>query len=641
MPRHFALHPASRVASRVFSHVALHLRLGGIALCLTTALQAQPPRTSTFDVVRQDAVMVPMRDGTKLYTELYRPARGSALVDSAFPVLLLRTPYEIRGEEIVRQANAFAATGYVVAMQNIRGRYQSEGRFTKYSILDAPDGYDAIEWLGTRRFSNGKVGTWGRSYAAHSQADAAKLNPPHLKAMIVNQGGMANAWDHAVRHGGAFELGREMTWVWQEARRETSDSSVRALLEREKVETWYEHLPLRRGQSPLSTVPEYEQYFLDEWTHGDYGPFWQKISLNWAPYYRQTADVPMLHLGGWYDIFLRGTIDNYLGLRAGKRGPVRLVIGPWVHGGNGRTYAGDVDFGAQSSIAGFDVEYHLRWFDHYLKGVPNGVEGDPAVRLFVMGGGNGTKTATGKLSHGGTWIEGGDWPLPGTSFTKFYLHGDGTLSRTAPAAGGGATTFTFDPAHPVPTLGGNVSARVKDGAYDQRERPDFPGSRAPYLPLKSRRDVVVFETAPLTEDVRIVGPIDVQLYASTTGVDTDFTAKLVDVYPPSADFPGGFDLNISDAIQRMSYRDSRSTRSLVTPGQVYALRIRPFPTANVFKKGHRIRLDISSSNFPRFDVNPNTGEPLGLERRLKAVDNTVYHDAARPSYVLLPIVPVR
>lgn len=629
------------LAPYVASHVATVARRCGIALSLATALQAQAPRPAPFDVLRQDAVMVPMRDGVKLYTELYRPARGAVLVDSAFPVLLLRTPYEIRGEEIVRQANAFAAMGYVVALQNIRGRYQSEGRFTKYSILDAPDGYDAIEWLGTRRFSNGKVGTWGRSYAAHSQADAAKLNPPHLKAMIVNQGGMANAWDHAVRHGGAFELGREMTWVWQEARRETADSSVRALLEREKVETWYEQLPLRRGQSPLSTVPEYERYFLDEWTHGDYGPFWQKISLNWAPYYKQTADVPMLHLGGWYDIFLRGTIDNYLGLSAGRRGPVRMVIGPWVHGGNGRTYAGDVDFGPQSAIAGFDVEYHLRWFDHYLKGVPNGVDSDPAVRLFVMGGGDGAKTTTGKLSHGGTWIDGSDWPLPGTSFTRFYLHGDGTLSRTAPGAAGGATTFTFDPSHPVPTLGGNVSARVKDGAYDQRERPDFPGSRPPYLPLKSRRDVLVFETAPLTEDVRVIGPIEVQLHASTTGVDTDFTAKLVDVHPPSADYPGGFDLNITDAIQRMSYRESRTTRSLVTPGQVYTLRIRPFPTANVFKKGHRIRLDISSSNFPRFDVNPNTGEPLGLERRRKVVDNTVYHSAARPSHVVLPIVHVR
>jgi len=615
--------------------------IAAVGACLTpTAARSQASRPS-FAVHRQDSVMVPMRDGVTLYTELYRPARNGAPIDTALPVLLLRTPYEIRGEEIVRQANAFAAAGYVVALQNIRGRYHSGGTFTKYSVLDAPDGYDAIEWLGTRPFSNGKVGTWGRSYAAHSQADASKLNPPHLAAMIVNQGGMANAWDHAVRQGGAFELGREMTWVWQEARRETNDSSVRALLEREKVETWYERLPIRKGQSPLATVPEYERYFLDEWTHGDYGPFWQKISLNWAPYYTQTADVPMLHLGGWYDIFLRGTIDNYLGLRRGKRGPVRMVVGPWVHGGNGRTFAGDVDFGPQSAIPGFEVEYHLRWFDHFLKGVANGVERDPAVRLFVMGGGDGSRTAAGKLSHGGAWMDGSDWPLPGTRFTRYYLHGDGSLSTQPPTPAGGATTYTFDPRHPVPTLGGNVSNRVKDGAYDQRERPDFPGSRAPYLPLKARRDVLVFETEPLAEDVRVIGPIEVQLHVATTGRDTDFTAKLVDVYPPGGDYPGGFDLNISDAIARLSYRNDRPERALATPGQVYRLTIRPFPTANVFKKGHRIRLDISSSNFPRFDVNANTGEPLGHERRTMVVDNTVHHSAARASYIVLPIVPAR
>jgi hypothetical protein len=215
------------------------------------------------------------------------------------------------------------------------------------------------------------------------------------------------------------------------------------------------------------------------------------------------------------------------------------------------------------------------------------------------------------------------------------------LSTQRPAANGGATTFTFDPAHPVPTLGGNVSNRVKDGAYDQRERADFPGSRPPYLPLKARRDVLVFETELLAEDVQVIGPIDVQLHVSTTGVDTDFTAKLVDVYPPSATWPAGFDLNISDAIQRLSYRDGRTSRLPATPGQVYRLRIRPFPTANVFRKGHRIRLDISSSNFPRFDVNPNTGEPFGSERRWQVVDNTVWHNATRASSVVLPLVPVR
>lgn len=595
---------------------------------------AQSPR---FDVVRQDGVMVPMRDGVRLSTELYRPARAGAPIDSAFPVLLLRTPYEIRGEEIVMQARFFASHGYVVALQNIRGRYRSEGSFTKYSVLDAPDGHDAIEWLAVQPYSNGKVGTWGRSYAAHAQADASKLNPPHLAAMIVNQGGMADARDHAVRQGGAFELGREMTWAWQEARRETSSPVVRALLEKEKVEEWYARVPLRKGQNPLSAVPEFEDYLLDEWRMGDAGPFWNRISLNWKSRYAQTADVPMLHLGGWYDIFLRGTVDNYTGLRAAKRRPVRMTIGPWVHGGNGRTWAGDVDFGPQAAIAGFDTTFHLRWFDHFIKGVDNGVDRESEVRVFVMGGGPGTRDTNGRLQHGGSWREGKAWPLPGTRPVRWYLRAGGGLSTQAPAAGEGATRFTFDPAHPVPTLGGNVSARVKDGAYDQRERPDFAGSRPPFLPLKSRPDVLVFETEPLAEDVTVIGPIEVHLQVATTGRDTDFTAKLVDVYPPSVDFPSGFDLNISDAILRLSYRDDRPTRALPVPGQVYPIVIRPFPTANTFRKGHRIRIDISSSNFPRFDVNPGTGEPLGSERGGVTVQNSVHHSARLPSWVLLPI----
>lgn len=621
--------------------LARHLRPGSCArgvLLLATLWGSGARAQVPFDVVRVDNVMAPMRDGVRLHTELYRPARGAAAIDSAFPTLLLRTPYEIRGEEIVRQARAFAAAGYVVALQNIRGRYRSEGSFTKYSVLDAPDGYDAIEWLARQPFSNGRVGTWGRSYAAHTQADAAKLNPPHLKAMIVNQGGMADAWDHAVRQGGAFELGREMTWVWQEARRETPDSVARALLEREKVEDWYQRLPLRKGQSPLASVPEYEAYFLDEWINEERGPFWDRISLAWKPYYAKTADVPMLHLGGWYDIFLRGTLDNYLGLRAGKRGPVHLAIGPWVHGGNGRTHAGDVDFGSGSAIEGFEVAYHLRWFDRFLRDVPNGVDREAPVRLFVMGGGPGTRDANGRLQHGGRWITGSAWPLPEARPTRYYLRAGGGLA-TSPGTVERRTTYTFDPAHPVPTLGGHVSNRVKDGAYDQRERPDFAGSRAPWLPLKARGDVLVFETEPLDRDVRVVGPIEVVLHVATTGRDTDFTAKLVDVYPPSADFPAGFDLNITDAIQRLSFRDDRPTRTPVVPGQVYRIVIRPFPAANLFKKGHRIRVDISSSNFPRFDVNPGTGESPATSRRFVTVDNSVLHGGARGSYVVLPVVP--
>jgi putative CocE/NonD family hydrolase len=592
------------------------------------------------DIVVERNVMVPMRDGILLATDIYRPATDGQVVADPLPVLLTRTPYSKSRESTVATARHFAAHGYVSVVQDMRGVYESQGVFSKYSDYESPDGYDTVEWVAAQPWSDGRVGMWGTSYGAHTQADAAKLDPPALEAMLLNQGGMANAWDHAVRHGGAFELGRELTWAFRQIPQETDDPVIRAHFEKERITDWYSALPFRPGLSPLAVAPAFETYILNEYTRADFSGFWQRKPLNWSAWYEETADATMLHVGGWYDIFLRGTILNYTELSRLKESPVELMIGPWTHSGNTETYAGDVDFGAAAAIADFDDDFQRRWFDHYLKGQNESSPRNP-VRLFVMGTGDGSRTDDGRLMHGGYWMEAPDWPLPDAESVAFYFTADGRLSRSEPEARRSSTTYTFDPSHPVPTLGGNVSARVKDGAFDQRERPDFHGSRAPYLPLRSRSDVLVFQTEPLEQDVVVVGPIEVVLYASTTTVDTDFTAKLVDVYPPSADFPGGFDMNISDALIRASYRDDRKTRDLVEPGEVYRLVIRPFSTANVFKKGHRIRVDISSSNFPRFDVNPNTGEPLGRHRRMTSADNTVYHDRDRASHILLPVLPAR
>lgn len=260
------------------------------------------------------------------------------------------------------------------------------------------------------------------------------------------------------------------------------------------------------------------------------------------------------------------------------------------------------------------------------------------IRLFVMGTGDGSKTREGKLNHGGYWIETDQWPLKKMEATPYYFHTDGRLSISKPLFKSKSSTFTFDPSNPVPTLGGSVSARVKDGAYNQRERPDFIGSQPPYLPLKSRADVLVFQTDILTEDIQIAGPIEVKLYCSSSAIDTDFTIKLVDVYPPSEDFPGGFDMNLTDGIVRMSYRNGRTTRDLIDADKIYEVNLSPFPTANVFKKGHRIRIDVSSSSFPRWDVNPNTGEDLGKHRRMIKADNTIYHSTDYPSHIVLPLV---
>ena len=610
-----------------------------IAKILSILLIASLASTSfSSEFIGERNVMIPLRDGVRLATDVYRPATNGKAVENALPLMLTRTPYGKHRESAVATAEHFAQHGYVAVVQDMRGRYASEGEFSKYSVLEPADGFDTLEWLAQQPYSNGRIGMWGTSYGAHTQADAAKLNPSSLKAMLLNQGGMANAWDHAVRHGGAFELGRELTWAFTQIPAETDDPVIRALFETEKITDWYSALPFRPGLSPLSFAPEYETYILREYTSADYSDFWRRMPLNWSEYYEDTADAAMLHVGGWYDIFLRGTIQNYVELSRLKDSPIELMIGPWTHSGNDETFAGDVDFGAAAAIADFDVDFQRRWFDRHLKN-DNNESHDRPVKLFVMGTGDGRRNKDGRLVHGGYWTEATAWPLPDAEMVPFYFHADGSLTPESPAVRQSSTTYTFDPAHPVPTLGGNVSSRVKDGAFNQRERSDFHGSQLPYLPLSARNDVLVFQTEPLEKDVVVIGPIEVVLFASSTAVDTDFTAKLVDVYPPSEDFPSGFDMNISDALVRASYRDDRRERELIEPDQRYRLLIRPFATATVFKKGHRIRVDISSSNFPRFDVNPNTGEPLGQHRRTIKADNTVYHQRNSASHILLPLLP--
>jgi putative CocE/NonD family hydrolase len=590
-------------------------------------------------VIRQQDLMVAARDGILLATDVYRPATANVPAAERLPVLLHRTPYDKSEAATVAIAETLAKHGYVVMVQDTRGRHHSQGVFEKYYSFDAYDGYDTIEWAASRPFSDGQVGMYGTSYAAHTQADASKLAPPHLRALLLNMGGMSNAWDHSVRYDGAFEMGRQLTWAWSQALDDAKDPVTKSMLSKEDVTQWYAALPIRKGLSPLSAAPNYEHYYLDEATHSDYGAHWESLGMQWEKFYAQTADVPMMHVGGWYDIYLRGTIENWRRLAALKKSPMRLVIGPWTHHGNTATYAGDVDFGTDAAIKDFDTNFHLRWFDYYLKGVQTPSSAQAPVRYFLMGTGDGHKDAAGRLYHGGEWRESKEWPPAEAHAAIFYLHADGSLNVHAPSSPEQASTvFQFDPTHPVPTIGGGVSRRLRDGAYDQRERPDMPGSRPPYLPLRARNDVLVFESEILKQDVVLAGPVEVTLYVSSTASDTDFTAKLVDVYPPSADFPTGFDMNLTDGIVRASYRDRSHTRRLLTPGRIYGVIIRPFDTANVLKKGHRLRLDISSSNFPRFDVNPNTGEALGMNRLVKTADNTIYHNAGHPSAVKLYVM---
>jgi putative CocE/NonD family hydrolase len=623
--------------------------ISALCLCPLSVREVEAQPTPYDAVLYQESVRVPMRDGVRLATDIYRPTRNGEVVDDPLPALLTRTPYGKGGSGLTARARYFASHGYVVVVQDMRGRYESEGVFEKYHDYDAYDGYDTIEWIATLPYTAGKVGMWGTSYGAHAQADAAKMDPPSLGALLLNFGGLSNGWTHKVRNHGALELAQQLGWAWGELPADADDPVIRKMFESEDVADWFEAIPFREGLNPLSVRPNFEAYFLRMQNHGDYDEVWKGLGVNWEEHYVETADVPMLHVGGWYDPYTETTTRNFTELSRLKESPMHMIVGPWTHGANGRSFAGDVEFGPAAAIPDFGDEFHLRWFDHHLKGVSNAAGDLPVVRVFVMGTGDGHRDANGRLYHGGYWRDGASWPLPEVEPTPFYLHADGSLSPQPAPEASAATTYTYDPDRPVPTIGGSFSGVLKRGPYDQREREfkslrggsesGFYGSRPPYLPLSSRPDVLVFQTPPLDAEVEIAGPISVHLHVSSTAVDTDFTAKLIDVYPPSVDYPMGFAMNLTDGIVRARYHASRERPAPMTPGEVYELVIEPFPTANVFKRGHRIRVDISSSNFPRFDVNPNTGDALGRHRRTIPADNTVHHDRGRPSHVILPIIP--
>ena len=614
-----------------------------------------------YDMIIERDVMVPMRDGVKLACDVYRPASTGEAVARAFPVILERTPYgkgNTSRSEISRQqpehpksrqevAAFFVPHGYVVVYQDCRGRYGSEGVFRKY-LDEATDGYDTCAWLVQQPWCNGRIGTMGLSYAAHTQVALASLNPPGLAAMFVDSGGFSNAYQSGIRQGGAFEL-KQATWAYNNALKSPSvmaDPQRRAALAAVDLQQWFSRMPWKPGHSPLTAAPEYEDYLFEQWTHGTFDDYWAQPGLYAAGWYEHAADVPQVHMSAWYDPYARTATENYQGLVTRKRGPVRLILGPWTHGNRSYSYAGDVEFGPAATLddnlAPDFLTLRWRWFERWLRGVDNGVDTEPAVRVFVMGGGSGRRNAAGRLEHGGHWRQAATWPLPHTQFVPYYLHTNGQLSPEIPAAMAPPLTYRYDPQQPVPTIGGPISSGepiMVGGAFDQREAPAFFGSHPPYRSLAERPDVLVFQTPPLARAVEVTGPIVVHLWIASDCPDTDFTAKLMDVYPPSADYPDGYAMNLTGGILRARYRASWESATLMQPGQVYAMRIELFPCSNWFAPGHRLRLDIASSNFPHFDVNFNTGEPEGLSTHARKATNTVYVDQTRPSHVVLPIIP--
>ncbi|MDA0232681.1 MAG: CocE/NonD family hydrolase [Chloroflexi bacterium] len=623
--------------------------------------------------------MVSMRDGVRLATDIYRPAdENGNLIGGRFPVILGRTSYDKSNPVIWINpiANFFVPRGYVVLLQDLRGRGMSEGTgqyFHTANPLEGKDGYDTIEWAASQPWCNGKVGMVGASHGGIVQNMASLERPPHLAALWVDVA-PTNAFKWEARQGGAMGLhmyGALYLHGYDSHELRGNPEAV------ERIERGAENLrsellrllsePLRPGETPIAAVPNLEKVLFHYYHDGVYNEFWSQECLDQSPHFARMADIPAVYSSGWYDPFPADVTQQFAAMSRQNTTPQRLVVGPWNHvlmRGKGSSSVGEVEFGegAKWGDEVFNAE-RLRWFDRWLKGDETGVEAEAPVRIFVMGGGSGRKTAAGHIEHGGRWREEQEWPLARATDTTLYLRSGGGLHSEQGAADDAPATWTHDPQNPVPSISANVTgmyewvrlsegldrsyipqrARMKsvipDGPLHQRERADLLCCSEPYRLLADRADVMVFETEPLESPVEVTGAPRVRLWISSSAVDTDFTAKLLDIYPPSDDWPDGFHLPLADSIIRARFRDGFDAERLMAPGQSYEVEIELPPISNLFAAGHRIRVDISSSNFPRFDVNPNTGEPLGRHTRFEKAENTVYRDAQRPSRVDLPVVP--
>jgi len=619
-------------------------RLFLIVFCLVAlaAAQSQPQ----YEVLSDKNVMVPMRDGVKLAMDIYRPGQNGAPAPGRFPTLLVRTPYTRTFQE---QGNAasFVPKGYVFVVQSVRGRYGSEGHW-RFFRDDPADGYDTIAWIASQPWSDGNVGMLGGSYEGGTQHAAALANPPALKALVPLVAA-TNVGRQGLRHNGAFEL-RFFTWVFSLGNPVEGfaypafypgDAATQRTLEEaaRDYKKYMMQLPFRPGTTPLRLAPDYDKELAEIMSHGDYDDYWKSVGVDVVSHLKEHKDIPIHHVSGWYDSWAINTASaNYANLARTKKSPQRLTMGPWTHNSLDTSIAGEAEFGPEAKVDLRQLEF--TWMDRWLKGIQNDAEKDGPVRIFVMGGGDGHKTPEGRIYVGGHWRTEQEWPLKRAVPTPYYLHADHTLGPEKSKAGA-PSQYQFDPKNPVPSIGGNVSSQMgamQAGAFDQHCRADVLGC-TDQARLSTRKDVVVFQSAPLAEDMEVTGPVVVTLWASSSASDTDFTAKLVDVYPPNKDFPDGEELNIGDSIVRARYRDSLEKATLMKPGQIYKFRIELYPTSILFAKGHKIRVDISSSNFPRFDVNPNTGEPLNQNTKTVVATNTIYHDAEHPSNIVLPVIP--
>ena len=556
--------------------------------------QAQPaPAASeqTYAVKIDFNVRVKMRDGVELSADIYRPE-----AEGRFPVILNRTPYTKTGS--VKTARFFVERGYVFVAMDVRGRGDSDGEFVPYRN-DGQDGYDAVEWCAAQPWSTGKVGTIGGSYNGRIQWLTAVLQPPHLTTMIA----MVTPSDTFVEWPTGTHLPMDISWY---------HFTAGHVLQNMEAVDWskiHSHLPLYTMDEAVGRP---SAYWKEDLEHPQLDDYWE--ALRYQNKYDRVK-VPVLHISGWYDDEQIGTPLNFIGMTTkgpeGVRKKQKMLMGPWPHAINSTSKLADVEFGPSATI---DLNgYFLRWFDYWLRDKDTGILSEPPVRIFVMGD--------------NTWSDENEWPIGRTRWTNYYMHslgranslfGDGSLSATLPAAEP-ADSYTSDPEHPVPFITEPSFAQI--------------GSAEDYRPVERRDDVLVYTSEPLAEDLTVCGPIKVELYASSTAKDTDFMGMLIDVWPE------GYAQRLIDGMVRARYRGGMDKASLIEPGKVYPFTLDLWNTCQTFKKGHRIRLQIASSAFPKYDRNAQTGDNLAKATRLQKAEQKIYHDKNHPSHIILPVAP--
>ena len=560
-----------------------------------------------FEVEIERQVPVPMRDGTILRADIYRPAASGR-----FPVVVERVAYEL-GARVGAYGPYYAQRGYAVVGQNVRGAYASEGELVPMRDDGSgthQDGYDTVEWAAAQPWSNGNVGMVDGSYSGFTQYQVAPTRPPHLRALSPREGGGDPYRDWHFRNGASqFYFTRSWTlntclgWLSHPAAAEKAPGARERLEQAlsQGLDRWLTHLPLNECP-PLEGLALAGWYF-DDLSHPDDGPYWQALSI--AERYAE-VDVPMLHVAGWFDVFLGGQLRAFQGMQAHARSEAarraqRLVVGPWVHGpaNTSQTQAGEVDFGPE---AVFDLHaQRIRWYDHWLKDVANGVMDGPPVLAFLMGANR--------------WLELDSWPPAGVTYRPLFFHSGGAASFAAPSSDDERPdSFTYDPREPVPSL----------ILYPQLGPKD-------HRPIEDR--VLTYTSSVLESDLSIAGPVTAVLHAASSAPDTDWVVRLCDVWPD------GRSISVCDGILRARYRESMTQPTLLTPNQVYEFQVDLWSTAQVFKAGHRLRIHVTSSDFPRYDRNLNTGGPFGTESHSTVARNTVFHDPMRPSHVVLPVLP--